>query len=163
MHTLATYERVFGQLINKGKSHFMLHSNAFRTTGDRIRKLTDFHKKEVPITYLGCPITTGRQKIIHFSDLINKIVNKITGWQSKILSYGGKATLIKHVLQSMPIHILSAASPPSTILKQIQGILADFFWGWRNDKKKYHWSSWKNLRFPYDEGGIGVRLMNDVC
>ncbi|KAK4707228.1 hypothetical protein R3W88_033200 [Solanum pinnatisectum] len=163
MHTLATYERVSGQLINKAKSHFMLHSNAFRTTCDRIKKSTGFHKKEAPITYLGCPIAAGRYKNIYFSELINKIVNRITGWNSKMLSYGGKATLIKHVLQALPIHILSAISPPSIILKQLQSILADFFWGWRNDKKKYHWSSWRNLSFPYDEGGIGVRLMRDVC
>ncbi|WMV45629.1 hypothetical protein MTR67_039014 [Solanum verrucosum] len=63
----------------------------------------------------------------------------------------------------MPIHILSAISPPSTTLKQIQSILPDFFWGWREDKKKYHWSSWKNLSLPYDEGGIGVRQMSDIC
>ncbi|KAK6777637.1 hypothetical protein RDI58_024355 [Solanum bulbocastanum] len=163
MQTLATYERTSGQLINKAKSHFMLHPNAFRTSCDRIKRATGFHKKDAPFTYLGCPISTGRHRIIYFSELINKIVNRITGWQSKLLSYGGKATLIKHVLQSIPIHILSATAPPSTVLKQIQGILADFFWGWRNDKKKYHWTSWKNLSFPYDEGGIGVRLMSDVC
>jgi len=163
MQTLATYERISGQLINKAKSHFLLHPNAFRTTCDRIKRYTGFHQKEAPITYLGCPLFIGRPRLTYFSDLINKIVNRITGWQSKMLSYGGKATLIKHVLQSMPIHILSAISPPSTTLKQIQSILADFFWGWREDKKKYHWSSWKNLSLPYDEGGIGVRQMSDIC
>uniref|UniRef100_M1E0C2 RNase H family protein n=1 Tax=Solanum tuberosum TaxID=4113 RepID=M1E0C2_SOLTU len=102
-------------------------------------------------------------KIIYFSELISKVVNRVAGWQSKLLSFGGKVTLIKHVLQSLPIHILAATSTPSTVMKQIQGIMADFFWGWRHDKKKYHWSSWKNLSFPYDEGGIEVRLMNDMC
>ncbi|KAK6803130.1 hypothetical protein RDI58_000914 [Solanum bulbocastanum] len=163
MQTLATYERVSGQLVNKAKSHFLLHPNAFRTTSDRIRKSTGFHQKQAPITYLGCPLFIGRPKLIYFSELINKIVNRVTGWQSRILSYGGKATLIKHVLQSLPIHILSAISPPSSTIKQIQDIMADFFWGWRNDRKKYHWSSWRNLSFPYDEGGIEVRLMKDVC
>ncbi|KAK6791450.1 hypothetical protein RDI58_010531 [Solanum bulbocastanum] len=163
MHTLATYERTSGQLINKTKSHFFLHSNAFRTTCDRIRKYTGFQQKETPISYLGCPLFFGRSKNIFFSDIINKVVNKITGWQSKMLSYGGKATLVKYVLQSLPIHILSAITPPSTIIMQIQQIMANFFWGWRNDKRKYHWSSWKNLSFPCEEGGIGVKLMKDVC
>ncbi|KAK4706326.1 hypothetical protein R3W88_034116 [Solanum pinnatisectum] len=136
MHTLATYERVSGQLINKTKSHFFLHSNAFRTTCDRIRKYTGFQQKETPISYLGCPLFFGRPKNIYFSNIINKVVNKITGWQSKMLSYGGKATLVKYVLQSLPIHILSATTPHSTIIMQIQQIMADFFWGWRNDKRK---------------------------
>ncbi|KAK6780041.1 hypothetical protein RDI58_022225 [Solanum bulbocastanum] len=163
MHTLATYERISGQLINKSKSHFFLHSNAFRTTCDRIRRYTGFQQKEAPISYLGCPLFFGRPKNIHFSDMLSKVVNRITGWQSKMLNYGGKATLVKYVLQSLPIHILSATSPPSSIIIQIQQIMANFFWGWRNDKRKYHWSSWKNLSFPYEEGGIGVKLMKDVC
>ncbi|KAG5606145.1 hypothetical protein H5410_027637 [Solanum commersonii] len=41
--------------------------------------------------------------------------------------------------------------------------MADFFWGWKNDRKQYHWSSWKNLSFPYEEGGIGMRNLKDVC
>ncbi|KAK4724026.1 hypothetical protein R3W88_026805 [Solanum pinnatisectum] len=163
IQTLATYERVSGQLINKAKSHFLLHPNAFRTTSDIIRKSTGFHKKQALITYLGCPLFIGRPKLIYFSELINKIVNRVTGWQSRMLSYGGKATLIKHVLQSLLIHILSSISPPLSTIKQIQDIMADFFWGWRNDRKKYHWSSWRNLSFPYDDGGIEVRFMKDVC
>ncbi|KAK6789568.1 hypothetical protein RDI58_013368 [Solanum bulbocastanum] len=163
MKTLATYERVSGQLINKDKSHFLLHPNALKTTNDRIKKYTGFHQKHGPITYLGCSFFIGRPKLIYFSELINKIMNRITGWQSKIFSYGGKATLIKHVLQSLPIHILLAISPPSSTIKQIQDIMADFFLGWRNDRKKYHWSSWKNLSFPYDEEGIEVKFMKDIC
>ncbi|KAK4716368.1 hypothetical protein R3W88_014706 [Solanum pinnatisectum] len=134
MHALDTYERISGQLINKTKRHFFLHSNAFRTTCDRIRKYTSFQQKDTLISYLGCPLFFGRPKNIYFSDIINKVVNKIT-----------------------------ATSPPSTITMQIQQIMADFLWGWRNDKRKYHWSSWKNLSFPYEEGGIGVKLMKDVC
>ncbi|KAG5580315.1 hypothetical protein H5410_050942 [Solanum commersonii] len=40
--------------------------------------------------------------------------------------------------------------------------MADFFWGWRNEKKKYHWASWKNLSFPYGEGGVGMKNLKDT-
>ncbi|WMV50120.1 hypothetical protein MTR67_043505 [Solanum verrucosum] len=33
--------------------------------------------------------------------------------------------------------------------------IADFFWGWDKEKRKYHWASWDKLSLPYDEGGIG--------
>lgn len=42
-------------------------------------------------------------------------------------------------------------------------LIADFFWGWQNNRKKSHWSSWKNLSYPYEEGGIGMRNLHDVC
>ncbi|XP_049359576.1 uncharacterized protein LOC125824269 [Solanum verrucosum] len=163
MHSLKTYEETSGQLVNKDKSHFMIHSNAFNITRDTIKRTTGFKQKEGPITYLGYPFFIGRPRIIYFSDLIGKVINKISGWQAKLLNYGGRLTLVKHVLQSMPIHLLAAISPPVTIIKEIQSLMAYFFWGWRNDRKKYHWSSWNNLSFPYDEGGIGVRNLKDVC
>ncbi|KAG5605800.1 hypothetical protein H5410_027292 [Solanum commersonii] len=100
-----------GQLVNTDKSHFLVHPNAFNSTRDRIKRITGFKQKEGPITYLGCPLFVGRPRIIYFSDLINKVLCRITGWHTKLLSYGGRAILVKHVLQSLPIHLLSAITP----------------------------------------------------
>ncbi|XP_055807012.1 uncharacterized protein LOC129875801 [Solanum dulcamara] len=146
METLHTYEHASGQLINRDKSNFMVPSNAFNSTVRRIKKVTGF-----------------KQRIIYYSELIAKVVARIAGWQAKLISYGGRVTLIKHVIQALPIHLLSASSPPATTIKQIQSITTNFFWGWKNERRKYHWSSWKNLSYPYEEGGIGVRLISDVA
>ena len=51
MNTLKEYKNTYGQLINRDKSHFMLHSNAFTSTRDRIKRLTGFKQKQGPITY----------------------------------------------------------------------------------------------------------------
>lgn len=48
------------------------------------------------MTYLGCPIYSGRQRIIYYSGLLAKVIARINGWQTKMLSYGGKAVLVKH-------------------------------------------------------------------
>ena len=88
MYTLREYEKVSGQLINGDKSNFMLHPSAFSSTKDRIRRLTGFKQKQGLITYLGCPLFVGRPRNVYFSDLINKVVSRITGWQTKQLSYG---------------------------------------------------------------------------
>ncbi|XP_055824348.1 uncharacterized protein LOC129892832 [Solanum dulcamara] len=133
METLHTYESVSGQLINRDKSSFVVPSNAFRYTVKRIKKVTGFKQKSIPITYLGYRLYIGRQKIIYYYDLIAKVVARITGWQAKIVSYGGRVTLIKHVIQALPVHLLSASSPPATTIKQIQKITANFFWRWMND------------------------------
>ncbi|XP_015160335.1 uncharacterized protein [Solanum tuberosum] len=130
MQTLQSYEQSSGQLVNTDKSHFMVHSCAFNSTKDRIKRITGF---------------------------------RITGWQTKLLRYGGRAILVKHVLHFLPIHLLASVTPPVTVLRQIQSITADFFWGWRTERKKYRWSSWKKLSFPYDEGGVGMRNLKDVC
>ena len=98
-----------------------------------------------------------------FLILLTRSFPELQVGKKKQLSYGGKVVLSKHVLQALPIHLLSAVIPPKTIIRQIQMLIADFFWGWKNDRKKYHWSSWKNLSYPYEEGGIGMRNLHDVC
>lgn len=124
--------------------------------------MTGFKQKQGPITYLGCPLFVGRTIIIHFSNIIKKVLNRITGWHTKIFSYGGKVILIKHVLQSLPTHLLYIVTPPCIVLKKIQSLMDDFLWGWREYNKQYHWSSWKNLSFRIEEGGIGFRNLQDV-
>lgn len=104
MNTHSTYKAMFDQLVNKEKSHFMVTTNTSQNTIELISNVTGFSKKDSPITYLGCPLNIGGQKIIYYSDLVHKIVKRISGWHAKIFTFGGKATLIKHVFLSTPIH-----------------------------------------------------------
>ena len=163
MKTIEEYEGVSGQQVNKYKSFFMVTSNTNHVIIDNIERATGFDRKESPINYLGCPLYIGRQRIINYSGVVEKVIKRVLGWQAKILNFGGKATLVKHVLQSIPVHTLAAISPPKTTLKCIKKVIADFFWGTDKDRKKYHWSSWENLAYPFNEGGIGVRQLEDVC
>ncbi|XP_019255054.1 PREDICTED: uncharacterized protein LOC109233627 [Nicotiana attenuata] len=133
MKILQDYEQISGQQINKKKSHFMTAPSAFQHSNRRIQQVTGFTRKDSvkdsPITYLGCPLYTGRKRIVHFNGLISKVVSRIRGWHGKLLSYGGRVTLIRHVPQSLPIHLLSTVSPPKTVLRQIEKLAANFFWG----------------------------------
>lgn len=106
MKMLSTYENVSNQLINKRNSYFIIPENAFRSTAERVNRITGFMQKKDPFTYLGCLIYIRRQRVIYFSDMVSKVVARISGWQSMILSFGGKGTLAKHVLYSLPIHLL---------------------------------------------------------
>ncbi|XP_018632589.1 uncharacterized mitochondrial protein AtMg00310-like [Nicotiana tomentosiformis] len=60
------------------------------------------------------------------------------------------------------MHLLAAIAPPKAVLKQIEKYLTDFFWGYSDGKKKYHWVSWKNLCYAKDEGGEGFQSLNDI-
>ncbi|OIT28452.1 putative ribonuclease h protein, partial [Nicotiana attenuata] len=163
MRILQEYEQTSGQQINKNKSHFMTDSSVFHYTNRRIHQVTGFTRKDSPITYLGCPLYICRKRIVHFNDLTSKVVSRIRGWHGRLLSYGGRVTLIKHVLQSLPIPLLSAVSPPKTVLRQIEKLAAKSFWGMDKDRNKYHWASWAKLCQPMEEGGIGLRSTEDVC
>lgn len=161
--TLSNYESTSGQLINKHKSHFMTATCALPSAIRRIQGETGFSRKDSPLTYLGCPLYTSRIRIMYFNGLISKVLGRIQGWHGKMLSYGGRATLIKYVLQALPIYLLLAVSPPKTVMKQIERLTTNFFWGMDKDKLKYHWASWSKLSFPQNEGGVGFRTIQDSC
>lgn len=90
MDTLNKYEKISGQNINKGKSCYMLKVGASLSAITRANLITGMHFKEFPIEYLGCPLFVGRLKISYYSDLINKVTSRAKGWQTKLLSTGGK-------------------------------------------------------------------------
>jgi len=58
---------------------------------------------------------------------------------------------------------MAALSPPSTTIKYIETIIADFYWGRDQDKRKYHWASLDTMSLPYTEGGVGIRRLSDIC
>lgn len=69
--------------------------------------------------------------------MVNKIVKRLAGWQGKMLSYGGKITLIKSVLHSLPIYTLSALTLTKGTLKLIEKYFSKFQWGSKGDKNNY--------------------------
>ena len=96
MNTLKEYKNTYGQLINRDKSHFMLHSNAFTSTRDRIKRLTGFKQKQGPITYQAALYLSVGLGIIIFLTLFVKLVAGLQGGKPNNL-----ATVARQFLQSM--------------------------------------------------------------
>ncbi|KAG2720837.1 hypothetical protein I3760_02G052600 [Carya illinoinensis] len=115
-----------------------------------------------PCNNLGVPLHVGRMTIKLFEPLLLKLQKKLAGWKSNILSFGGKIILLKHVLSSMPIHVLSVMNLPKGVFKAIKSIFSSFLWNSTDDKRKRKWVSWKNICLPVEEGGLGIRSLHDV-
>ena len=81
--------------------------------------MSGFSMGQFPMKYLGVPIFSGRVKSWYFDDLLFKISKKIEGWKMRYLSAGARLLLIKHVLSSLPVHLLSVLPVP----KQTQAVL----------------------------------------
>ncbi|XP_075091457.1 uncharacterized protein LOC142171669 [Nicotiana tabacum] len=161
MAVLGNYEKISCQMINKDKSSYYMHSKVANGLFQAVGTITGFARGKFPFTYLGCPIFYTRRRKDYYEDLIKKVKAKLHSWKGKLLSFGGKATLISSVLQSMPVHILSVRDLPNSIL-HLHKTFARFFWSTKEEGRSRHWASWKNLCLPKEEGGIGFRPLNDV-
>ncbi|OVA11456.1 Ribonuclease H domain [Macleaya cordata] len=75
---------------------------------------------------------------------------------------GGKLIMIRHVLSSMAIYLIAAVTVPKSVLQNINRLLANFFWGSHEGKPKRSWVSWDAICRPVEEGGLGIRNIEDV-
>lgn len=127
MQFLTQYEKESGHAINKQKSGFIVGEGTLNSRCQTIASIMGFTKKSMPTKYLGCNFFVGRKKSAYFGDLIVKMEKKLAGWNGKLLSHGSRLTLIKHVLQSVHIHICAAFSPPKPVISRLESIFSNFF------------------------------------
>ncbi|KAL0402304.1 UNVERIFIED_CONTAM: hypothetical protein Slati_4260300 [Sesamum latifolium] len=75
-------------------------------------------------------------------------------WRTKLLSQAGRTILLKTVLQAIPAYVMSVFCTPDTLFREIESMMADFFWN-HGEPRKIHWIAWKKICRPKEEGGLG--------
>ncbi|CAH9144348.1 unnamed protein product [Cuscuta epithymum] len=158
---IGLYQAASGQAVNLDKSSIVCGKYAER----RSRILKDalgMNLSSLPMKYLGVNLHRGINRFNYCSQLISQFEKKSTPWKQKNLSQGGRLILIKHVLNSIPLHTLATDTLPKKVKRILECKMADFFWGSSNHKRKYHWKSWSRLCGPTEEGGLGIRSLTDL-
>ncbi|XP_071905685.1 uncharacterized protein [Coffea arabica] len=162
MRVLELYNQSLGQLVNAQKSGYLVHLSLPPSRRRMIEWITQFARQSFPIRYLGFPLYLGRCRSLYFGAVSQAILGRVLLWKSRLLSPGGKLILIKHVLASVPAHLLSAVVVPSSVFTMIEKVCANFIWGSMAEKSKFHWIRWSQLCYPVEEGGAGFRRLQDV-
>ncbi|KAL9438277.1 hypothetical protein AB3S75_024033 [Citrus x aurantiifolia] len=80
----------------------------------------------------------GRKRSNFFNDIKLKVFNKISSWQHKFFSCGGKEVLIKAAAQAIPAYAMSVFKIPMGVCNDIKKNVADFWWGSKSDKRSIH-------------------------
>lgn len=83
-------------------------------------------------------------KAVYFEYISEKIRKRLTGWKARILSFGGRITLIKSVLCSIPIYTVASSIIPKSVLWGIDKVMANFVWNSQGERRA-HWISWELL------------------
>ena len=86
--------------------------------------LTDFPAAVTlfPIKYLGLPLALGRLRRADVQPYIDKMASRLEPWQGRFLNRAGCTALVKSVLSSMPIFLLTAIKTDKGILKAFDKI-----------------------------------------
>nr|GEV45005.1 RNA-directed DNA polymerase, eukaryota [Tanacetum cinerariifolium] len=144
-----------GLKININKSKLMgygVHSDEVETAARYIGCLTCV----APFSHLEVKVGGRTERINSWDDVVSKVTSQLSKWKLKTLSIGGRLTLIKSVLTSIPLYQMSSFKVPIKVLNILESIRRKFFNGIEGNERKPVLISWDTVLASKKYGGLGV-------
>ena len=110
-----------------------------------------------PMIYLGMPLDTSYKTISIWNPILERMEKKLAGWKRLYLSKGGRLTLLKSTLSSLPTYYLSLFNVPKAVAMRLECIQRNFVWGSSVECYKYPLVAWEKVCLPCELGGLGIR------
>ncbi|CAN1816063.1 Putative ribonuclease H protein At1g65750 [Linum perenne] len=109
-----------------------------------------------PSLYLGLPFGVRAVSKALWDPVVACVTNRLAGWKARLLSFGGRLTLLKSVLSSLPVYYMSLFRAPVSVVKRIESIQCRFLWEGCSEERRFHLVNWKMVKAAKVEGGLGV-------
>ncbi|XP_071687637.1 uncharacterized protein [Rutidosis leptorrhynchoides] len=152
---LKCFENISGLKVNLKKSS-LYGIGVPKPEVEDMAKAIDCSAGSTPFTYLGLPIGVPSTKASSWHPIIEKFEKRLSDWKAKTISYGGRLTLIKSVLSSLPLYYFSLFHAPTKVINSLEAIRRKFFWGGSESNNKINWIKWELILSPYDKGGLNI-------
>uniref|UniRef100_A0A2N9IM18 Reverse transcriptase domain-containing protein n=1 Tax=Fagus sylvatica TaxID=28930 RepID=A0A2N9IM18_FAGSY len=152
---LSCFEAITGLRVNLTKSEMVPVGVV-----DSMQPLADLLRCRIgvlPMLYLGMPLGAQYKAQNVWNSVLEKIERRLANWQTLYLSKGGRLTLLKSTLASLPTYFLSLFTIPVSVARRIEKLQRNFLWGGMGDAPKYHLVSWDQVCSPIPYGGLGVK------
>lgn len=81
-----------------------------------------------PTKYLGLPLTLGRLKMVHLQYIQDKAKARVAGWQGRLLNVAGRRELVRSVISSLPVYLLTIIKAPENFIKDLDKLRRKFLW-----------------------------------
>ena len=87
---------------------------------------------------------------------------RLASWKIQYISKGGRATLIRSTLSSLPIYYLSLFRMPQKVCARLERIQRQFLWGGSDHEKKISLVKWATVCTDKRKGGIGIKSFSNM-
>ncbi|RVX16265.1 putative ribonuclease H protein [Vitis vinifera] len=119
----------------------------------------------IPSSYLGMPLGAAFNSLAVWDGVEERFRRRLAMWKRQYISKGGRLTLIRSTMSSMPIYLMSLFHLPRKVRLRLEKIQRDFLWGGGTLAHKPHLVRWNLVCLEKRKGGLGVRnlsLMNNA-
>lgn len=110
----------------------------------------------LPFKYLGVPLSDQKLTRMQCQPLLQKILQRINCWASKLLSYAGRVQLIKSVIFGVQMFWSQVFVLPQKVLKEIQIACRTFLWTGKAITSKRAMVAWEKVVLPVHAGGLNI-------
>jgi hypothetical protein len=69
------------------------------------------------------PLGASYKAVAVWNPILEKLERRLSGWQKLYLSKGGRLTLLKSTLSSLPTYFLSLFTIPISVVRRIGGLV----------------------------------------
>jgi hypothetical protein len=118
----------------------------------------------IPFKFLGIPVGANPRRKATWSTILDSMKRRLSSWNGRHLSIGGRLTLINSVLSSLPLYFFSFYKSPKSVILELVRLQRNFLWGGGMEGNKMCWVSWDRICQPKEKGGLGIKnleLFND--
>ena len=111
---------------------------------------------KLPFKYLGVPVGSNMSRCVNWNAVTQIFASKLSSWKAKLLSVGGRLSLIKAVLGNLPTYFMSIYLMPVSIRSKLESMRSKFFRGVDQNDNKLSWVKWENCLASKKRGGLGI-------
>jgi hypothetical protein len=124
---LQVFGEVSGLVVNLTKSQAI----PIRCDGisiDTILQPVGLQITTLPCTYLGMPLSLRRLRRIDIQPLIDNIAARLGHWNGKLMSRAGRLTLLRAVLSTLPVFLMTTHPLSAWAVAQIDKLRRAWLW-----------------------------------
>ncbi|XP_021986543.1 uncharacterized protein LOC110882980 [Helianthus annuus] len=116
----------------------------------------------MPFKYLGLIVGANMNGVCNWRPVHDIFDARLASWKASLLSIGGRLTLIKSLLESIPNYYFYLYKAPVQVIKGLESKIKKFLWGNTGSHKRLHWVTWDRVTLRKEAGGIGRSRLKDI-
>ncbi|GJR88098.1 hypothetical protein Tco_0212109 [Tanacetum coccineum] len=121
IHILKCFELALGLKVNMSKI-WLIRVGVSISKVDSLTTSLGCTSDYILFIYLGLPIGKGMRYVDGWTEVVNRVHERLSSWKANNLSIDGRLTLLKSVLGSLPIYYLSLFKAPTLIINILESL-----------------------------------------